>query len=117
VTPSGGAGPEQIAREEIDKLLKEAGWIVENRDEINLSAGRGIAIREFKLTEGFGFADYLLFVDGEAVGVLEAKPQGYTLGGVEPQVQRYASGLPAGLDLGGHPKPAIDGHLKTGHRK
>jgi type I restriction enzyme R subunit len=99
VTPSSGAGPEQVARKEIDRLLKGAGWIVQSRDEINLGAGRGIAIREFKLTEGFGFADYLLYVDGAAVGVLEAKPQGHTLGGVEPQVQRYASGLPTRCKL------------------
>ena len=112
MTPAGGAGPEQIAREEIDQLLKEAGWIVQSRDAINLSAGRGIAIREFKLTEGFGFADYLLFVDGEAVGVLEAKPQGHTLGGVEPQVQRYASGLPTGLQAPVLPLPFL--YLSTG---
>jgi type I restriction enzyme, R subunit len=112
VTPSGGAGPEQVAREAIDRLLKEAGWIVQSRDDINLSAGWGVAIREFKLTEGFGYADYLLFVDGEAVGVLEAKPQGHTLGGVEPQVQRYASGLPAGLEAPVLPLPFL--YLSTG---
>ena len=112
MTPAGGAGPEQIAREEIDRLLKEAGWIVQSRDGINLSAGRGIAIREFKLREGFGFADYLLFVDGEAIGVLEAKPQGHTLGGVEPQVQRYASGLPTGLQAPVLPLPFL--YLSTG---
>lgn len=40
---------------------------------MNLSAGRGIAVREFKLTTGCGFADYLMFLEGKAVGVLEAK--------------------------------------------
>ena len=112
VTPAGGAGPEQVAREEIDELLSESGWIVQSRDEINLSASRGVAIREFKLAEGYGYADYLLFVDEKAVGVLEAKPQGYTLGGVEPQVQRYASGLPAGLDAPVQPLPFL--YLSTG---
>jgi len=58
VSPPGGSSPEQFARQEIDKLLTEAGWIVQNRDEINLGAGRGIAIREFRLAEGFGYADY-----------------------------------------------------------
>jgi type I restriction enzyme R subunit len=43
---------------------------------MNLSATRGVAVREFPLAPGHGFADYLLFVDGKAVGVLEAKPQG-----------------------------------------
>ena len=56
-----------------------AGWIVQSRDEINLSAGRGVAIREFKLASGYGFADYPPFVDSKPVGVLEAKPEGFTL--------------------------------------
>lgn len=110
--PCGAGSPEQVAREEVDRLLAEAGWIVQNRDEINLSAGRGIAIREFRLTEGFGYADYLLFVDAQAVGVLEAKPVGHTLGGVEPQVQRYASGFPSGLEAPVLPLPFL--YLSTG---
>ncbi len=112
VSPPGGSGPEQAAREEIDRLLSEGGWIVQSRDEINLSAARGVAIREFKLAEGHGYADYLLFVDEKAVGVLEAKPQGHTLGGVEPQVQRYASGLPSGLEAPVLPLPFL--YLSTG---
>lgn len=59
---------------------------------MNLSAGRGVAVREFKLTTGHGFADYLLFVDGKAIGVLEAKPQGHTLSGVEVQTEKYSTG-------------------------
>ncbi len=108
----GTAGPEEVARQQIDQFLAEAGWIVQSRESINLSAGPGIAIREFKLAEGFGFADYLLFVDGRAVGALEAKPQGHTLGGVEPQVQQYAAGLPAGLDASVQPLPFL--YLSTG---
>lgn len=56
MTPS-ASGPEQKARAQIDVALVAAGWIVQDRDEINLSAGRGVAVREFKLTTGFGFAD------------------------------------------------------------
>jgi hypothetical protein len=41
--------------------------VIQDRDEMNLSAGRGVAIREFKLEHGFGFADYLLFIDGRAL--------------------------------------------------
>ncbi len=44
---------------------------------MNLAAGPGVAVREFKMAPGHGFADYLLFVKGKAVGVLEAKPAGY----------------------------------------
>ena len=63
---------------------------------MNLSAGRGVAVREFKLTPGHGFADYLLFVDGKAVGVLEAKPEGHTLSGVEVQAKKSPPACPPG---------------------
>lgn len=62
---------------------------------MNLSAGRGVAIREFPLSTGH--ADYLLFVDGQAVGALEAKKPGHTLKGVEVQSGKYSTGLPPGL--------------------
>ncbi len=109
-----GMTPEQKAREAIDAALAAAGWIVQNREDLNLSAGRGVAVREFPLTRGNGFADYLLFVDGRAVGVLEAKPAGHTLTGVEPQAARYATGLPAGLHPPVMPLPFL--YLSTGER-
>jgi type I site-specific restriction endonuclease len=99
VSPSPGA-PEQKARAQIDAALTAAGWIVQDRDAMNLSAGRGVAVREFKLTPGHGFADYLLFVDGKAVGVLEAKPEGHTLSGVEVQAEKYSTGLRTGQSIG-----------------
>src|SRR5262245_42022425 len=111
MTPKGN-GPERKAREKIDAALTEAGWIVQHRDEINLAAGRGVAVREFALAHGHGFADYLLFVDGKAVGVLEAKPQGHTLSGVEIQVRKYATGLPDGLRPPVEPLPFL--YLSTG---
>src|SRR5437016_1160331 len=51
--------PEELAHEKIDKLLTECGWIIQNRSTINLSAGRGIAVRE-ALLKGGDEADYLL---------------------------------------------------------
>jgi hypothetical protein len=90
--------PEQRAREKIDASLVESGWTLQNRDEMNLSAARGVGVREFKLAPDYGYVDYMLFVDGKAVGVLEAKPEGYTLSGVEIQADRYSRGLPAGLE-------------------
>jgi type I restriction enzyme R subunit len=107
-----GSGPETAARERIDAGLVEAGWVVQDRDEMNLAAGRGVAVREFKLASGHGFADYLLFVDSKAVGVLEAKPEGHTLSGVEVQAEKYAAGLPAGLDPPVEPLPFL--YLSTG---
>src|SRR5437773_2303688 len=83
--------PEDQAREKIDNLLTDCGWIIQNRSIINLSAGRGIAIRE-GLVKG-GEADYLLFGDGKALGTVEAKPEGFTLIGVEEQSGKYAKSL------------------------
>lgn len=107
-----GTGPEQEARERIDTALADAGWIVQNRDEANLSAGQGVAIREFKMASGHGFADYLLFVDGRAVGALVAKKAGFTLSGVEIQAQKYADGLPTALDAPIRPLPFL--YVSTG---
>jgi type I restriction enzyme R subunit len=76
--------PEDQAREKIDALLQQCGWILQNRSTINLSADRGIAIRE-GLLKGGDEVDYLLFGDGKALGTVEAKPEGHTLTGVEEQ--------------------------------
>jgi hypothetical protein len=85
--------PEQKARREIDAKLIASGWLVQDRDEIDLTAGRGIAVREFPMKSGFGFADYLLYLDRKALGAVEAKAEG-TLTGVEAQSAKYAAGLP-----------------------
>ena len=79
---------------------------------MNLAAGLGVAVREFKMAPGHGFADYMLFVDGQAVGVLEAKPVGYTLSSVELQADKYATGLPAGLNPPVNPLPFL--YVSTG---
>jgi type I restriction enzyme, R subunit len=99
--------PEQQAREEIDRLLQAAGWAVQDMAAVDLHAARGVAIREFPLEGGLGFADYLLYVDGKACGVIEAKKQGATLTGVEAQSGRYAQGLPAGLPAWRRPLPFL----------
>jgi type I restriction enzyme R subunit len=99
--------PEQRARAEIDRLLGLAGWAVQSVGEVNLHAARGVAVREFPLNPGHGFADYLLYVDGKAAGVVEAKKQGATLTGVEVQSARYAQGLPASLPAWRRPLPFV----------
>lgn len=99
--------PEQLARQAIDAALAAAGWLVQDRLEANLHAGRGVAVREFKLERGHGFADYLLFVDGRAVGVLEAKKGGEPLRAHERQAERYSDGLPATLDAPVKPLPFL----------
>ena len=78
-------------------MLAQAGWSVCSPAEANISAHRGVAIREFPLKQGHGFADYLLYIDGRAAGVIEAKKTGATLVGVETQSARYTAGLPDAL--------------------
>jgi len=77
-SPKGGSRRDsgKLARRRIDDALDAAGWQVQNANAVNLHAGRGGAIREFRLNSGHGYADYLLYVDGKAVGVLEAKRGG-----------------------------------------
>jgi len=99
--------PEQVARERIDASLGQAGWLVQDHAQLNIHAGRGVAVREFPLAAGHGEADYLLYVDAQAVGVVEAKKAGDTLTGVEPQSARYSEGLPAHLPAPIRPLPFL----------
>lgn len=99
--------PEQHARQRIDDQLAASGWVVQDAKEMNLAAGRGIAVREFTLGKGLGAADYLLYVDRKALGVVEAKKEGETLTGVEVQTEKYGSGLPAGLPAWHRPLPFL----------
>jgi len=82
--------PEQIARDNIDKQLTESGWIIQKKKQINLSTGLGVAVTEYQ-TE-IGPADYVLFVDGKPVGVIEAKKEeeGVHLTVHEDQSKDYA---------------------------
>ena len=98
--------PEQRARREIDRSLTAAGWLVQSADDLDLTAGRGVAVREFQMKSGFGFADYLLYLDRKALGAIEAKPEG-TLSGVEPQSAKYAAGLPDNLPAHKRPLPFL----------
>ena len=83
--------PEEKARLEIDRKLKESGWTIQNMNQLNLTASLGVAVREFPTSTGP--ADYALFVDGEPVGVIEAKKSdiGENITAVEGQSSRYAN--------------------------
>ena len=98
---------EEQARKHIDALLAKAGWHICDVADANIHAAKGVAIREFPLDAGFGFAGYLLYVDGKACGVIEAKKEGMPLTGVEIQSGRYAKGLPASLPAWRRPLPFI----------
>ena len=84
--------PEQQARQQIDAQLVAAGWIVQDYKAFNPSAGRGIALREVPLKSGR--CDYLLLVDRNALGVVEAKKEGTTLSMVAEQSGHYGASLP-----------------------
>ncbi|SKC85025.1 type I restriction enzyme, R subunit [Ohtaekwangia koreensis] len=84
--------PEQIARDQIDQMLIDCGWVVQRKTKINLSAGLGVAVTEYQTETGP--VDYLLFIDKKPVGVIEAKKaeEGVRLLQVEDQTKRYADG-------------------------
>ena len=83
--------PEQIARDKIDAMLHEVGWVVQSKNEVQLSASKGVAVREY--TTDVGPADYVLFVDRKPVGIIEAKreDEGHRLTVVEDQSANYAN--------------------------
>lgn len=84
---------EQRARRLIDEQLTRAGWVVQDRKDQALGAAVGVAVREVTMKSGHGRADYLLYLNKGVVGVVEAKPMGKTLSGVEWQSSMYAQGL------------------------
>ena len=65
--------PEQKARDNIDAMLEQAGWLIQDKNKIDFGAGFGIAIREYPTDAGP--ADYVLFINKNPVGVIEAKPE------------------------------------------
>ena len=93
-TPTQPERPEQAARRIIDDNMRAAGWRVQSADALDISAARGVAAAE--LPTGGGFADYVLYVDRERVGIVEAKPHG-ALSGAEQQTLSYARAPPSGF--------------------
>ncbi|TXI95058.1 MAG: DEAD/DEAH box helicase [Aquabacterium sp.] len=83
--------PEAKARQLIDVKLAQAGWIIQDMKQLNLSAGVGVAVREYPTDSGP--ADYVLFVNRQAVGVIEAKKDdaGENITATERQTERYAT--------------------------
>ena len=80
---------EAETRKEIDAKLEAAGWKVQDKSRLNLYEKLGVAVRE--MDTDTGPADYMLFINGEACGIIEAKREGADLGGVAEQSQRYAT--------------------------
>ncbi|WP_420625959.1 hypothetical protein [Candidatus Poriferisodalis sp.] len=99
--------PEQKARRDIDEQLEACGWVVQDYKSAAVAAAQGVAVREVPTTAGP--ADYVLYVDSQAVGVIEAKKAGMTLTGVEPQTRKYQAAYPEAL-----PAIEVDGVLPFG---
>ena len=105
---AGQLPPEREARREIDAQLVACGWVVQDHKSAAVAAARGVAVREVPV--GAGRADYVLFVDRQAVGVIEAKPVGMTLTGVEMQTLGYQKSYPGEL-----PSSQVGGVLPFGY--
>ncbi len=93
---------------EIDEQLVACGWVVQDYKHAAVAAAQGVAVRE--VPTDAGPADYVLFVDRQAVGVIEAKKAGTTLTGVEPQTRKYQVSSPDWL-----PSFEVDGALPFGY--
>ncbi|MCD6459174.1 DEAD/DEAH box helicase family protein [bacterium] len=100
--------PEDQTRHDIiNPMLKSAGWVVQHYRNANVFCSKGIAVEYFQMGKGVGEADYVLFVNGEAVGIIEAKKEGETLVGKEPQSNRYAKGFPEDFSYADLPLPFV----------
>ncbi len=99
--------PEQVARDAIDAQLRASGWDVQSKDAINFHTGEGQAVREY--TTDTGPADYVLFVDGQPIGVIEAKKEtlGHNITPVEEQTAGYATAKLKWIQSTGNPLPFL----------
>jgi type I restriction enzyme R subunit len=82
---------EERARDRIDEQLLACGWLIQSKNQINLNAGIGVAVREYQTD--VGPADYVLFVDKKPIGLIEAKreEEGVRLTMHEHQSREYAA--------------------------
>ena len=90
--------PEKKARHElINPLLDKAGWRIQNYKVANPHSSKGVAVEYFQI--GKDQADYILFVNGQAIGVIEAKKPGETLTGKEKQTGKYSEDFPEEFEI------------------
>ena len=99
--------PEQKARVKIDAMLQNAGWTVVSRDDFTPDAVNAQAVEE-NLMKGNLEADYILYLDGKAIAVVEAKREENKLGlEVAEQAQNYGNILPNWVQAWKTPLPFI----------
>lgn len=100
--------PEDKTRHElINPMLEKAGWVIQHYKVANVYASLGVAVEFFPMGAGVGEADYVLFIDGKACGIVEAKKEGEPLIAKESQSNRYAHGFPKDFQHVGLPLPFI----------
>ena len=98
--------PELKARHElINPSLEKAGWKIQHFKTANVHSSKGVAVEYFQLGKTAGEADYVLFINGKACGIVEAKKEGTALIGKEPQVNRYSEGFPEEFQYVDSPLP------------
>ena len=98
--------PEEKARKKIDMLLKKAGWSIVPRDQYSPGVS-AVAIEE-GILKGNLEADYLLFLEGKAIGVLEAKKESVSLDDiVANQAENYTHKLLPMYQYWENPLPLI----------
>ena len=98
--------PEEKARKKIDLMLKKAGWSIVPREEY--SPGISAAAIEEGILKGNLEADYLLFLEGKAIGVLEAKKESVSLDDiVANQAENYTHKLLPMYQYWENPLPLI----------
>ncbi len=105
--------PEQKARVLIDQMFEESGWKVVTRDEY--SPGLTAAAIEEGILQGGKEADYLLFINGKAVGVLEAKKATIDVSSdkVIGQAEGYTHKLTKYYQFYANPLPIV--YVSNGH--
>lgn len=96
--------PEQKAREKIDRMFQDAGWTVVSRKE-RTDRINAMAVKE-ELLIGNLEADYYLYLDGKAIGVLEAKRAENPLeDDVQLQAEKYTKQIPGDIPVWCKPLP------------
>src|SRR5450759_3231669 len=98
----------------VDPLLKAAGWTLVNfKEGLDFTKLTHHAIREFPTSNGP--ADYVLVVDGQILGIVEAKK--VTLGpqNVLTQAERYSKGAADGpVNVRDYPRAVSLFHERRG---
>ncbi len=99
--------PEERARQWIDRKLKDAGWEVINRNDFAPSMN-AVAIRETLMSGGLE-ADYVLFLNGKAAAVIEAKREEISLDNPQliAQAENYTTKALEWVPLWENPIPFV----------